>query len=263
MFLYLSKLLPLFFYPLGFACICCILALFLIWKRPRMAAFSIALALLVLLLASNGWTARLIVSSLEWQNIPEGELPTAQAIVVLGGATKSAYSPRTAVDLNEAGDRVLYTAQLYRQKKAPLILASGGRIHWSGGGTAESQDMAELLEFMGVEPKDILQDPNSLNTYQNAVNVKKILLERDINRILLVTSAMHMPRSLAIFKHQGLEAIAAPTDFLVTKDELKAIGSTPKSAILNLLPDSRNLENFTLACKEYIGMIIYRLRGWV
>ncbi|MEM1394129.1 MAG: YdcF family protein [Cyanobacteria bacterium P01_D01_bin.116] len=263
MFLYLSKLLPLFLYPLGFACICCVLALFLIWKRPRIAYSCIALALFVLLISSNAWIARFLVSSLEWQNIPSVELPTAQAIVVLGGATRAAYEPRTTVDLSEAGDRVIYAAQLYRDKKAPIILASGGRIDWSGGGTPESEDIATLLKFMGVESKDIIQDPDSLNTYQNAVNTKKILSKRDINQILLVTSAMHMPRSLAIFKHQGFEVTAAPTDFLVTKGELEAIGSTPKSAILNLLPDSRNLENFTLALKEYLGMIIYRLRGWV
>jgi len=263
MFLYLSKLLPLFLYPLGFACICCVLALFLIWKRPRIAASFIALALFVLFISSNAWVSRFMVSSLEWQNIPEGELPTAEAIVVLGGATRSAYEPRTTVDLGEAGDRVLHAVQLYRQEKAPVILVNGGRIDWSGGGTPESEDIAKLLKFMGVKSEDIIQEPDSLNTYENAVYAKKILSKRDINRILLVTSAMHMPRSLAIFKHQGFEVTAAPTDFLVTKGELKAIGSTPKSAILNLLPDSRNLENFTLALKEYLGMIIYRLRGWV
>lgn len=263
MFLYLSKLLPLFFYPLGFACICYVLALFLLWKRPRLAAFCITLALFVLLFSSNAWVSRFLVRSLEWQNIPSAELPTAEAIVVLGGATKSAYEPRTTVDLNEAGDRVLYAAQLYREEKAPLIIVSGGRIDWRGGGTSESEDMAELLEFMGVKSKDIIQEPDSLNTYQNAVNVKKILLERDISPILLVTSAMHMPRSLAIFQHQKIEAIAAPTDFLVTKGEIQELSSTPKGAILSLLPESKNLDNFTSALKEYIGMIVYRLRGWV
>ncbi|MEO1429766.1 MAG: YdcF family protein [Cyanobacteria bacterium J06632_19] len=263
MFLYLSKLLPLFFYPLGFACICSFLAFLLIWKRPRMAAFFMALALFVLLFSSNAWVSRFLVRSLEWQNIPLAEIPTAEAIVVLGGATKSAYQPRTNVDLSEAGDRVLYAAQLYREEKAPLIIVSGGRIHWRGGGTPESEDIAKLLVFMGVKQQDILQDPDSLNTYQNAVNVKKILLERNINRILLVTSAMHMPRSLAIFKHQEIEAIPTPTDFLITEGEIQELASTPKGAILNILPDSKNLDNFTIALKEYIGMVIYRLRGWV
>jgi len=263
MFLYLSKLLPLFFYPLGMACICSVLALLLLWKRPRVAASFIALVLFVLLISSNAWVSRFLMSSLEWQNIPTGELPTAEAIVVLGGATRAAYEPRAAVDLGEAGDRVVHAVRLYRQQKAPLILVNGGRIDWSGGGTPESEDIASLLRFMGVKSEDIIQESESLNTYQNAVFAKKILSKRGINRILLVTSAMHMPRSLAIFKHQGFDVTAAPTDFLVTKGEIKAIGSTPKSAVLNLLPDSRNLEKFTLALKEYIGMIIYRLRGWV
>ena len=263
MFLYLSKLLPLFFYPLGFACICCFLAFLLIWKRPRLAAFCMALALFVLLVSSNAWISRYLVRSLEWQNIPSAELPTAEAIVVLGGATKSAYEPRTNVDLSEAGDRVLYAAELYREKKAPLVIVSGGRIDWRGGGTPEAEDIAKLLVFMGVESKDIIKEPDSLNTYQNAVNVKKILLERNIDSVLLVTSAMHMPRSLAIFQHQKINAIAAPTDFLVAKGEIQELGSTPKGAILSLLPDSKNLDNFTIALKEYIGMIVYRLRGWV
>jgi len=116
---------------------------------------------------------------------------------------------------------------------------------------------------MGVKAEDIIQEPDSLNTYENAVNVKKVLLERNIDRILLVTSAMHMPRSLAIFQHQKIDAIAAPTDFLVTKGEIQELANTPKGAILNLLPDSKNLDNFTIALKEYIGMVIYRFRGWV
>ncbi|MBF2018186.1 MAG: YdcF family protein [Rivularia sp. T60_A2020_040] len=263
MFLYLSKLLPLFFYPLGFACICCIIALFMVMKRPRVAVFCIAIALFVLLFSSNAWVSRFLIRSLEWQNIPSGELPAAEAIVVLGGATKSVYEPRTTVDLSESGDRVLYAAQLYRQQKAPLIIVSGGRIDWRGGGLPESEDIAKLLIFMGVKPEDIIQEPDSLNTYENAVNVKKILLERNIDRILLVTSAMHMPRSLAIFQHQKIEAIAAPTDFLVTKGEIQELANTPKGAILNVLPDSKNLDNFTIALKEYIGMVVYRLRGWV
>lgn len=263
MFLYLSKLLPLFLYPLGFASICCVLALFLLRKRPHVAGFWIALALFVLIFSSNAWVSRFLVSSLEWQNIPSGDLPTAQAIVVLGGATKSVEKPRTMVDLNEAGDRIIHAVQLYREEKAPLIIVSGGRIDWRGGGAPESEDMAKLLVFMGVASEDIIQEPNSFNTYQNAVNVKKILSEREINRILLVTSAIHMPRSLAIFKHQKIEAIPAPTDFLVSEIEIQELTSTPKAAILNLLPDSKNLDQFTMALREYIGMIVYRLRGWV
>ncbi len=262
MFLYLSKLLPLFFYPLGLACICMLVALVMLWKRPRIAAFFIVLSLVVLLVSSNSWVARTLVRSLEWQNVPGG-IPNAEAIVVLGGATKSAFFPRPTVDLNEAGDRVIYAAQLYLQKKAPVIVLSGGRIDWRGRGSSESGDMATVLSSIGIPAQALVQEPESLNTYQNAVNVKKVLESRRIRRVLLVTSAMHMPRSLLIFKRQGIDAIPAPTDFLVSEGELQELASSPKSAILNLLPSVDNLEMLTAAIKEYVGIIAYGLRGWL
>ncbi|MEH2210695.1 YdcF family protein [Nostoc sp.] len=263
MFLYLSKLLPLFFYPLGLACVSLVVALVTLWRRPRTAAIAIAFSLTLLLFCSNAWIAKSLVQSLEWQNIPPAQISNAEAIVVLGGATKSAFPPRPTVDLSEAGDRVIYAAQLYRQKKAPIIILSGGRIDWRGSGSPESADMATILTSIGIPSEAIVQEPDSLNTYQNAVNIRKILLSRGINQVLLVTSAMHMPRSLQIFQRQGINAIPAPTDFLVSEGELQELGSTPKAAILNLLPDPDNLHQFTTALKEYIGSFVYRLRGWL
>lgn len=263
MFFYLSKLLPLFFYPLGLACVSLLVALVMLWKRPRTAAFCIALALILLLFSSNGGVSRAFARSLEWQNIPLTEIPNAEAIVVLGGATKSAFPPRPSVDLNEQGDRVIYAAQLYKQKKAPTIILSGGRIDWHGSGSSESGDMATILTSIGVPVEAIIQEPDSLNTYQNAVNVRKILQSRGIRRVLLVTSAIHMPRSLLIFKHQQIDVIPAPTDFLVSEGEVRELFSTPKAATLNLLPNVDSLYLFTAALKEYVGIFTYRLRGWL
>lgn len=263
MFLYLSKLLPLFFYPLGLACLSLVVALIFLGKQPLIARLSIVLALLVLLVSSNGWIPLYLVRSLEWQHLPPQELPAAEAIVVLGGSTRSAYPPRPTVDLQEQGDRVIYAAQLYRQQKAPLIILSGGRIDWMGSGTAEATDMANILTSIGIPSNVLIEEPDSLNTYQNAVNVKKILVERNIQKVLLVTSAMHMPRSLLIFQKQKIDAIPAPTDFLVTEGELAELSATPKAAILGLMPKSDRLDKFTNAIKEYIGLVVYRLRGWL
>lgn len=258
MFLFLSKLLPLFIYPIGFSCICLIVTLFTFYKRPRVAQVSIALALTVLLLGSNGWVADALVRSLEQQNVPTGKLPKADAIVVLGGATRAATAPRPWVDVSEAGDRPLYAAYLYQRQQAPLIVLSGGRVDWKDGGPSEAEDMAQLIEAMGVPAKAIRQERTSLNTYQNAVNVKPILEAEEIDQFLLVTSAMHMPRSLAIFRKQGMNAIAAPTDFLIVPEE-----SSLESFLLNLFPDASNMKRTTLALKEYIGLCIYKLRGWL
>ena len=264
-FLFLSKLIPLFLYPLGLACLLSIAALILMLLKRYFVVQQILVAtsVLVLLLASNGWVSKFLALSLEWQNIPQKEIPNAEAIVLLGGATKSASFPRPMVDISEEGDRIIYAAKLYQDGKAPLIIAAGGRIAWRGSGQPESKDMEQLLELMGVPPWAISQDSKSLNTYQNAVNVRKILEEKKIEKVLLVTSAMHMPRSLMIFKKQGIEAIPAPTDFLVSEGDLEELTVSTEAIILNLLPDVRNLEVSTKAIKEYIGIVVYRLRGWL
>lgn len=223
----------------------------------------ISLALVLLLLASNNWVANALVQSLEWQHASNERLPTADAIVVLGGGTKPAFPPRPAVDVGEGGDRVLYGAQLYREGKAPLVIASGGRVDWRGGGPSESADMAEILKSVGVPSSAILQDATSLNTYQNAVNVRQIMKQRGIRRVLLVTSAIHMPRSLQIFRRQGIEVIPAPTDFLVTQQDIKEPNSSLQATVLSLIPDTERLDKTTRALKEYIGMVVYRLRGWI
>ncbi|MGF1497118.1 MAG: YdcF family protein, partial [Elainellaceae cyanobacterium] len=189
MFLFLSKLLPLFVYPLGFACLCLVVALFTVWKRPRMATASILLALVVLVLTGNTWVSASLVRSLEMRHVPTADLPTADAIVVLGGSVRPQVPPRPWVEVSEEGDRTIYGARLYQQGKAPKVILSGGRIGWLGGGSPESEDMATLIKALGVPAEDILQDPASLNTYENAVNVKQILEANDMSRILLVTSA--------------------------------------------------------------------------
>ncbi|MDJ0704092.1 MAG: YdcF family protein [Leptolyngbyaceae cyanobacterium MO_188.B28] len=263
MFLFLSKLLPLFVYPLGLSCLLLVLALAWLRRRPRRASGAIALALIILLASSNGWVAAYLTRSLEWRHLPIADIPSAQAIVVLGGGILPADPPRPWVEMTDAGDRVLYGSRLYLAGKAPLLILSGGRITWREGGASESADMAEIAESMGAPPEAIVQDPTSLNTYQNAVNVKQILQERGLNQIILVTSALHMPRSLLIFEKQGIEVIPAATDFSVSEKNLKAIASTPQARALNLIPDARNLNQVSKVMKEYIGLGVYRLRGWL
>ncbi len=264
MFVFLSKLLPLFIYPLGLSCLLMMAALIALWKRPKWAAPLMAGALIILLLGSSGWVSKSLVRSLEWQNIPTAELPQAEAIIVLGGGVKAALPPRPWVELGEAGDRIIYASRLYRQGKAPLLVLSGGRVDWKGGGSPESADMAEIAQTMGVPASAILQDPDSHNTYQNAVNVRQILDAKGVKgQVLLVTSAMHMTRSLLIFQRLGIKVIAAPTDFQITQQNIAASQNTWQTVALDLLPDTYYLNQSNKALKEYIGLIVYRLRGWL
>ena len=263
MFLFLSKLIPLFFYPIGAACLCLIIGLGLWWINSKLTPAFISAALIILFLSGNTWVSNWLAQSLEWQNIPKTELPTADAIVVLGGGIRSQAYPRPDVDFSEAGDRVWYGASLYHAGKAPKIIVSGGRISWKGGGIPESEDLTKLLVTMGVPSVDIIPEGDSMNTRDNGVYVQKILKANNFKTILLVTSAMHMPRSMAIFKHLGIKAIAAPTDYRVSQLELDEQNLQTESVILSLMPNEERLSVTTQVIREYIGILVYRLKNWL
>jgi uncharacterized SAM-binding protein YcdF (DUF218 family) len=156
---------------------------------------------------------------------------------------------------------VIHAAKLYREGKAPKVLLSGGRVEWRGKEPSEAEDMSTLLQAMGVPKMAILLEPDSLNTRENAVNVQKMLKPLGINDFLLVTSAIHMPRSLMIFRKLGMKPIAAPTDFQVSTQSLDL--PSPEAKLLALVPDALALKNTTAALKEYVGIFVYRLKGWI
>ena len=261
---FLSKLLPLLIYPLGLSCLLMALGLFWLWKHPKRAMWAIASALFILYFSSNTLVSDKLVSSLEWRYLPPDPMPSADAIVVLGGSTAPALEPRPWVELSERGDRILYGARLYNQGKAPKLILSGGRVTWRGGsGGSEAADMKTLAMAMNVPTDDILLEETSLNTRENAVNVKALMAKQNISSVLLVTSAMHMPRSVAIFKKLGIKVIPAPTDYLVTKESYENVNQTLEGRILSLFPDITAISQFTWAMKEYVGFLFYRLRGWV
>nr|WP_306301625.1 YdcF family protein [Geminocystis herdmanii] len=235
------------------------------WKYPRWLPIPVIIACFILFIAGNTWISNLLVKSLEWQYISTAEeLPQVEAMVVLGGGIKPHIFPRPTIEVAEGGDRVIYSAKLYNMGKSPLVIPTGGRIPWRGGENlpSEADDMAELLLLLGVPESAIIKEGNSFNTYDNAVNTRKILAELKIDRILLVTSALHMPRSIKIFEKQNLTVIPAPTDYIVTEKDFSEDANW-QNFLINLFPDSGALNNTTLALKEYIGMIVYRLKGWI
>ena len=259
---FLSKLLPLFVYPIGLSTLLMALALIWVWRHPKRAVWAIALSLFILFFCSNPIVSATLVRSLEQQYLPPDPMPTADAILVLGGGTAPQLAPRPWVEVSEQGDRSLYGSRLYTQGRAPKLVLSGGRISWRGSsGSSEAEDMKQIAMAMNVAAGDILLEGDSLNTRHNAVNTKALLDAESIETVLLVTSALHMPRSVAIFKKLGIDVIPAPTDYFSPTENRGDV--TIEGRILSLLPDAGATHNFTRALKEYVGFVIYRLRGWV
>jgi len=263
MFIFLSKFLPPFIYPAGL----CFLTLILAWlfiRKTGWHKFFLFLSLLILILGGNRWVAMSLVRSLEWRYLPSKDIPTGEAIVVLGGGTYSADYPRPTVEVNGAGDRIFYTLWLYQHEAADHILLSSGNIDWLNADNQPAEDMATLLEMMGVPAEALWLEKKSLNTYQNALYSQPILESRNIKRIILVTSAIHMPRSVRLFEKQGFEVIPAPTDFTVTQSNWEQlIHPRLETLLVNLIPSADNLLLTSKAMKEYLGILVYSLRGWM
>jgi uncharacterized SAM-binding protein YcdF (DUF218 family) len=264
MFVFLSKFLSQFIQPLGLSFLLVVGAL-LLRKRQRARTLLLIAAVLVLFLAGNRWVSLSLARSLEWRYLPSAEIPSAEVIVVLGGATSPAEPPRPMVEVNGAGDRVLYAAKLYQDGKAPAVLVSGGVISFLGQrSTTPAQDMFELLQLMGVPAGDIWLQSKSQNTYEDALYSAEILREKGIRRILLVTSALHMPRSVALFEAQGLEVVPLPADFAVTQAGWEELGRGGLAAFLTrLLPSASSLSLTTNALHEYYGLLAYWVQGWL
>lgn len=262
MFVALSKILPLFIYPAGLACLLALGAL-LFHRRRTLSKFLLGAALLVVWITGTPWLPMTLVRSLEMRHRP-ADIPRADAIVVLGGGTNSAMSPRPTVEVSEAGDRTLYGAKLFKEGKASNILVSGGMIAWLGVCDPGAQDMSEILTWMGVPKEAIWVESRSRNTHENAIYSAEILAKQGTNKVLLVTSAMHMPRALATFTRAGVDAIPAPTDFAITDaDWAKLFDPDPLGLLVNLVPQAEHMSLFSRALKEYLGLAVYRIKGWL
>jgi uncharacterized SAM-binding protein YcdF (DUF218 family) len=264
MFVYLSKLLPLFIYPLGLVSLI-ILVVLIVEKRNRFPRGLLIAGLIILWLASNRWVSYALARSLEWQNLPPETLPPAEVIVLLGGGTEPGDPPRPMAEVNTAGDRVLYAAKLYHQGVAPAILASGGNVEFTTDrNSTPAEEMTELLLLLGVPAEAIWAQPNSQNTYEDALYSSEILAENGIDEVILVTSALHMPRSKAIFEKQGITVIPAPTDFTITQTNWDStFRPSIGEFVIHLMPNASALNLTTNVLKEYVGMFVYGLRGWL
>lgn len=256
MSLLLSKVLSLLIHPLSLGLLLLLgagLASSLEW---RISPAIFGLGLLVLWMPSTPLFSDWVQGTLESRHppAPVKEAPTAGAIVILGGSVGAPRPPRVYPDLHESADRVWHAARLHRADKASLIIASGGTPPWKDQRFREAPVMQRLLTSWGVPADSVVLESSSANTYENATHVAEIVDERKFDRVLLVTSALHMRRALATFRSAGVNALPAATDYQVVESE---------PTLLRVLPSAGALAGSTAAIREYVGYWVYDWRGWI
>ncbi|NWN91775.1 YdcF family protein [Marinobacter adhaerens] len=194
-------------------------------------------------------TSYVVRGYLENQNPPVNveAMPNAEAIVVLGGGTSPLQYGQEYPNLGPASDREWHGVRLFKAGKAPLIVLSGGfDPAYSASSSAEA--MRRFMLALGVQDAALLLEPQSRNTTQNAQYTANLLGKRGIKDILLVTSALHMPRSIALFEAQGFEVTPAATDHEVR----------PLPGWRLWMPNTNALDGSSRALKEIVGRLAGR-----
>ena len=226
-----------------------VLAWLLHWRRTAVAVAGCAVAWSALWsvpLASD-WLRHTLAS--RTPAVAEAALPEADAIVVLGGG-QYAWLRRRDVDpyLLERS-RLAAGARAWLEGRAPLVVLSGGR---SGGhGLTEAGRMAEAIVRLGVPRSALLLEQRSRDTAGNAKFTAQLAREHGVRRILLVTSAVHMPRAELLFRNAGLQVVPVPVPE----------GAPRLTWRERWLPSPGALWRSGRALKEYAGLLSVRLRS--
>ncbi len=257
MSLFLDKIIPLFVYPVGFAVLAGLACLFAFaLGRRRKAAVLVTVATLYLWMAATPLVALMLINSLEEQYpvVSIDTLPNADVAIVLGGISVQSQQSNPYPDLKAGADRILHAVRLLKAGKVKRILVSSGRPVSQIDSRSEAVVIAGFLREFGASDADIVLEREARNTRENAVNSLAVMREKEFSSVLLVTSALHMPRAAAVFRKAGVTFTPVSIDTLSSSIEARSVFA--------FLPNSRALDYSTQAIKEWIGLMVYWLRGW-
>jgi uncharacterized SAM-binding protein YcdF (DUF218 family) len=214
--------------------------------HTRAGKIMVGLALVLFIGLGNGPAAYRILETLEKQYPPltRADLPAGPAkIVVLTGTGKigSGRAISAMVDPSSLY-RLVEAAALFNLDPESEIVVSGNREC--------VEAMRAVLTAVGVPAPKIIAETQSANTMESALNVRRLVA--DHQRLILVTSANHMPRAVAAFKKAGMDPIPAPTDYLA-RDDYGPLG---------YLPTLKHLTCVNVFVYESLGMAWYKFKGW-
>jgi uncharacterized SAM-binding protein YcdF (DUF218 family) len=255
-----KKILSLFFYPVGLCLGLLTLGLLCLWatRRQRLGKVLVTLGTVLLLLCSSALISSWLLVPLE-QRYPALLQPETVAwglrdatspkwIVVLGGGHRSDPTLPANSQISAAAlGRVVEGVRLHNLIPGSKLLLSGGAVF---DPMPEAEVMAQVAGLLGVRPQDIVLESDSRDTAEEAENIAKMI---GSERLILVTSAAHMPRSMALFRKRGLQPIPAPTNFLAP--------TTQSSGLVRFFPGVGALGQTQTALHEYLGLAWAWLRG--
>lgn len=244
--IYLHKILPLIASPLFLVVLLLIQGT--VFRKRSISLFGVS----ILVLCSLPIVSDRLIAYLEKDYVLKSanSHPSADAIVVLSGMVHAIENSNDLVyEWNGASDRIFSGIELMREQKAPLLILTGGKLPWSVG-IPEGKYLKKIAVKYGVSADNIVVSKNVQNTDQEAREVAKLLTQKS-GKIILVTSAFHMPRAQSVFEAAGLSVMPFPVDFRADAD---------RTTIIDFVPNADALSDTSLFIREIIGRLYYQFK---
>ena len=243
--IYINKILPIIVSPLGLIIILLFFGVF----RKRMLPSMIALILLIIL--SLPIVSRQLIKFLEqgYTLISPNNVDTADTVIVLSGMIRTIkQNNEIYYEFSDAVDRVFAGIEPLKLNKAQKIILTRGKLPWSLG-MPEGEFLAQFVKSQGINKNQVILTEVVQNTNDEAIAVSKILPKN--SKIILVTSAFHMPRAKTVFENQNLKVIPYAVDFRLGEKKMD---------VLDFLPQANAFKDSSFYFREIIGRASYSLR---
>ncbi len=212
--------------------------------------------LIVLYIFSNSFLADECYRAYEFTT-PDYDLQTTKydGAIILGGIGSIDIRVQK-INFGYSGDRLFQMLPYLTNGRIKKLIFSGGSGSIEFPEHREALYVKKYLKSINVPDSCLIIESKSKNTYENAIFTKKILDSLKIDgNFLLVTSAYHMPRSLAVFKKAGYKNL---TPYCVNRKS----GLRRFTLDHLLLPNPDALFSWQFLIHEWVGYLTYKLKGY-
>ena len=224
------------------------------WKELWMPGLAWLILSLISCTALPSWLIGRLESATPLTRMED--LPTADAIVCLGGGVEPSLVEPTGLHLKTAADRPSTALTVFRAGKAPVLVLGGGGYERGNRLLSEADHIQSALVKIGFAADALVSLGVCADTHDEAVKVAAEAKAKSWQRCILITSAAHLPRATATFAKAGVTTVPLPCNYLAAGSRV-----TPRPWLH--LPKAEGFEIFGAWSHEVIGHIIYRWRGWL
>ena len=243
--IYVHKILPLLVSPLGLALAFLLLALVVRRRWPVLGAIAVLYAF------STQWVADRLFAYGEGPGpkLAVQALPKTDAVVVLSGMLATPAAVQNGYEWGGAADRFFDGLAAFQAGKAPLLVFTAGKLPWERHASNEGARLVQKAHQLGVPMPSIRLTAPVENTADEAREVAKLVGNK--KRVILVTSAFHMPRAASLFERQGFDVVRVAVDYRVEERQ-----TTP----MTFMPDADALDKSSDAIRELLGRAYYAIK---